>query len=48
MTDDELLEFMREAKIPEKFKPIVFLMQRKKAVQQDLYKSLMNVPGEVE
>ena len=43
MSDDELLVLMREAVIPKKFKPIVVLMQRKKAVQTGVYRGQMDV-----
>ena len=48
MMDNELLEFMREAEIPRKSKPIVALMQRKKAVKPSMYNGLMKVLGEEE
>ncbi len=48
MPDDELMKFMNEAEIPEKFKPIVVLMQLKQAVEPSMYKGLMAVIGEEE
>ena len=48
MPDDELLAFMDEAEIPERFKPTVAMIQRKKAVQKDMYRGLMRVLGEEE
>ena len=42
------MAFMSEAEIPERFKPIVVLMQRKKAVQKDVYRGSMKVLGEEE